>query len=156
MLSSPPLCHSPLLLLHTSSPSPNSLRDLLFAVDCSLGRCYQESAKLLRPNCGEGPLKRGCAWRLRRVRKSLSPPLPKGTTTCVRPVHLQRKQALEQISAIQFCNPNLLHQTVATTFTSHSQWRTGRMRAGGHWMMNSTSTPETFQNSSNNSSAQGD
>jgi hypothetical protein len=141
--------HSPLLLPHTSSPSPNFLRDLLFAPNCSRSVLSGE-CQALRLNCGEGLLKRGCAWRLRRVR---SPP-PR-TTTCVRPVHLQRNKHSSS-SCNPFCNPNLLHPTVATTFTSHSQWRTGQMRAGGHWTMNSTSTLETFQNSSNNSSEQGD
>jgi hypothetical protein len=62
--------HSPLLLPHTSSPSPNFLRDLLFAVNCSRSVLSGE-CQALRANCGEGLLKRGCAWRLRRVR---SPP----------------------------------------------------------------------------------
>jgi hypothetical protein len=53
--------HSPLLLLHTSSPSPNFLRDLLFAANCSRSVLSGE-CQALRANCGEGLLKRGCAW----------------------------------------------------------------------------------------------
>ena len=48
--------HSPLLLLHTSSPSPNSLRDLLFAANCSRsvlsGECQAFTSELWR-----GPFK---------------------------------------------------------------------------------------------------
>src|SRR5271155_4677795 len=48
--------HSPLLLLHTSSLSPNSLRDFLFAANCSRSVLSGE-CQALRPNCGEGPFK---------------------------------------------------------------------------------------------------
>jgi hypothetical protein len=56
----------------------------------------------------------------------------------------------------QTWNTSLLHPTVATTFTSHSPWRTGRMREAGRWTTSLTSMPETFQNSSNSSFGQED
>lgn len=85
--SSPPLCILPYYPFTNPHRRQTPFLISSFAANCSRsvpsGEC-----QALRANRGEGPLKRGCAWRLRRVR-------PPRTTTRVRPVSLAKEQALE-------------------------------------------------------------
>lgn len=125
------------------------LCDFLSPPKIALAQCQQESAKPSVPPIVARSVKtRRC---FADCGESEGPP-PKRTTTAY--VCFICAGTTTWILASIYWKTSLSHPTVATTLPSRSPWRTGRMRAAGHWTTSSTSTRVTFRNSSNNSSGQ--
>ncbi len=130
-----------------TSLSPEVLLDILPACNHSWFKLSLKERQAFLCNCGEGTPWYSAAPELRRAKAQRLP---------LRGPFATRGGALG-LPLQHTWTHRLLTLTVASTYTSHSKWRTDQMHHGeGHWTTSSTSTPETFRNSLNNYFGQGD